>query len=178
MAGAAFHALLPALSGGISLSSIADSCLDETASLRFIVDMPGILLGVRQWSRGWFLSTVARGDQLLSSSSSCGLGLWRRSLRGVLHLHMPSGGGGFCSRSRARAPLWPLHSSHDECAGHFSCGSGLAPSSSSGPLPAAGGLYSFFNSCCDHAHTTLPLWASLFGSAFHGTVSHLTIFVW
>ena len=69
----------------------------------------------------------------------------------------------------------PLKSTYDECAAHILCGFGLGPSSPSMPPSAAGGVYSSSNPCCAQAHALLPVRAPLLGSAFHGTVSHLTI---
>ena len=99
----------------------------------------------------------------------------RRSVRGVVHVQRQSGGGCIFSLPLDRHHLRPIKSTNDECAAHILCGFGLGPSSPSMPPSAAGGVYSSSNSCCAQAHALLPVRAPLLGSAFHGTVSHLTI---
>ena len=125
----------------------------------------------------WFLPTVAHGDQLLSSSSIVVFALnGEASVESSTFIYPRAEAVFVLVRVLGHISGLCIHPTMNVvCAGHFSCGSGLAPSTSSGPLPAAGGFYSFFNSCCDHAHTTLPLWASLFGSTFK-VLSHISPF--
>ena len=86
---------------------MADSCLYETVSRRFIVDTPGISLGMSHWSRGWFLPTVARGDQLLSSSSLVVFALSGEASVESSTFNCPRAEAALFSFA-CSAPLWPF----------------------------------------------------------------------
>ena len=65
--------------------------------------------------------------------------LGRRSFRGVFHVRLLSGGGGFALFRGLGTVAGPSHSSYDGCAAHNLCGPGLESSSSGVPSSAAGG---------------------------------------
>ena len=181
MAGAAFHALLPALSGGISLSltlSHGDTGLPEAALRPFIAGLPSSSFSARRRSvvgfssQPWLVVTNSHLPLLVASY------LGRRSFRGVLHVRLLSGGGGFALFRGLGTVAGPSHSSYDGCAAHNLCGPGLESSSSGVPSSAAGGALFIpdllLRSC---ARNPARLGISLSCSAY-GTASHLTTSLW
>ena len=178
MAGAAFHALLPALSGGISLFSHGDTGLPEAALRPFIAGLPSSSFSARRWSvvgfssQPWLVVTNSHLPLLVASY------LGRRSFRGVLHVRLLSGGGGFALFRGLGTVAGPSHSFYDGCAAQNLCGPGLESSSSGVPSSAAGGALFIpdllLRSC---ARNPARLGYSLSCSAY-GTASHLTTSLW